>query len=175
VAQPADEGSTVAPRTEPAPEVEPETPTKTEFDSYALAVEMADRVSARRGLANSFFLTINTAVAGALSANGIQWQLAAAGVVLSVSWWALLTSYRRLNAAKFSVILALEQRLPVRIFTDEWAALQALGAHAQSGRDVSRRGLRGYMSRYQELGRVERIVPWVFVALYAVELVRAGT
>jgi len=27
---------------------------------YKLAVEMADRISARRGVANSFFLTINT-------------------------------------------------------------------------------------------------------------------
>ena len=31
------------------------------FELYKLAVEMADRVSARRSLANSFFLTINTA------------------------------------------------------------------------------------------------------------------
>jgi hypothetical protein len=30
------------------------------FEIYKIAVEMADRISARRGLANSFFLTINT-------------------------------------------------------------------------------------------------------------------
>jgi len=141
----------------------------TEFDCYRLAVEMADRVSARRGVANSFFLTINTAVTAGLSATGTQWYLAAAGVVLSISWWVLLTSYRKLNAAKFSVVLELERELPVRIYTDEWAVLQR-----QPSADTSQRGVRAYFSRYQELGKVERIVPWVFVALYLVELARAA-
>ena len=34
------------------------------FEIYKIAVEMADRISARRGVANSFFLTINTTVSG---------------------------------------------------------------------------------------------------------------
>jgi len=32
------------------------------MDQYKLYVEMADRVSARRSLANTFFLTLNTAI-----------------------------------------------------------------------------------------------------------------
>ena len=37
------------------------------FELYELAVEMADRVSARRGVANSFFLTINTGIVALLA------------------------------------------------------------------------------------------------------------
>ena len=36
------------------------------LEQYKLYVEMADRVSARRGLTNSFFLTLNTSVVAAL-------------------------------------------------------------------------------------------------------------
>src|SRR5437588_8134183 len=82
------------------------------FELYRLAVEMADRISARRGLANSFFLTVNTGIVAVLAARNVRWYLAVAGIVFSVTWWALLRSYRELNSAKFDVILAMEERLP---------------------------------------------------------------
>src|SRR5437867_12699050 len=75
------------------------------FELYKLAVEMADRISARRGIANSFFLTANTAVVALLASQHLRWYLAAAGIALSVSWWALLKSYRDLSSAKFEVML----------------------------------------------------------------------
>ena len=37
------------------------------LEQYKLYVEMADRISQRRGAANTFFLTFNTAVVGALA------------------------------------------------------------------------------------------------------------
>ena len=64
------------------------------LDLYKLAVEMADRISARRGLTNSFFLTINTAVVGVLGTQSSRWYFAVAGITLSVAWWASLVSYR---------------------------------------------------------------------------------
>jgi hypothetical protein len=128
------------------------------FELYKLAVEMADRISARRAVANSFFLTVNTALATLASAGAFRWYAAAAGIVVAVSWWAVLRSYRELNAAKFRVILVLEERLPVQVFGQEWVHLAE-----DRGRLTSR--------RYRELGSVERIVPWVFVAIYAAELV----
>src|SRR5262245_9792406 len=36
------------------------------LEQYKLYVEMADRISQRRGTANTFFLTVNTAIIGAL-------------------------------------------------------------------------------------------------------------
>jgi hypothetical protein len=133
------------------------------LDLYKLAVEMADRVSGRRATANAFFLTVQTAFVAVLGvaapdlASGPWWAslaVALAGLVLSACWWLQLRSYRHLNRAKFSVINGIEERLPVKIFTEEWAVL---------GRDP----VAGWRGRYAELGTVERIVPFVFAALYA--------
>lgn len=133
-----------------------------EIELYKLAVEMADRVSARRSTANTFFLTIQTgfvAVVGLATPalKTMPWwtslAVALAGVVLSSSWWLQLKSYRDLNRAKFAVINAVEKNLPVRIFSDEWKSLK-------------KDPVPGWRGRYAELGTVERVVPIVFAGLY---------
>jgi hypothetical protein len=53
------------------------------FELYKLAVEMADRISARRGIANSFFLTVNTGVVAILGTPTVRWYLPVAGIVFS--------------------------------------------------------------------------------------------
>lgn len=138
------------------------------FELYKLAVEMADRISARRGLANSFFLTANTGVVALLAGGAVHWSLAAAGILVSVVWWALLKSYRDLNTAKFKIILAMEERLPVRVYADEWDRLRREPVPFS----FRRHGLRAWAAQYRELGRVERIVPWIFALIYAAEIVR---
>ncbi len=135
---------------------------------YRLAVEMADRISARRGVANSFFLSANTAVVGVLGALNVRWYLPAAGIVFSMTWWALLKSYRDLNSAKFDVILAMENRLPVRIYGDEWDRLRKESVPF----GIRREAFRSWLAQYRELGRVERLVPWIFAVLYSAEIVR---
>jgi hypothetical protein len=138
------------------------------FELYKLAVEMADRISARRGIANSFFLTANTGIVALLDSQHVHWYLPAAGIVFSVTWWALLKSYRDLNSAKFEVILAMEERLPVRVYGDEWDRLRKDPARF----GLRRRALRAWLAQYRELGRVERIVPWIFVLIYLAEILR---
>jgi hypothetical protein len=103
------------------------------LEQYKLYVEMADRISGRRGLANTFFLTLNTAV---FTAIGIFWQnrpdvsewFLALPLVVALGecagWWWLVRSYRQLNSAKFKVIGALEERLPASPYwRAEWTAL----------------------------------------------------
>jgi len=138
------------------------------FELYKLAVEMADRISARRGIANSFFLTVNTGVVAVLGSQDVRWYLAVAGIVFAVTWWALLKSYRDLNAAKFEIILAMEEQLPVRVYGDEWDRLRRDPARFGFRRDA----LRAWLGQYRELGQVERIVPWVFAVIYLAEIVR---
>jgi hypothetical protein len=52
------------------------------LERHKLYVEMADRISARRGLTNSFFLTLNTGIVGLIAAfnkvpvGGKAWWLA---------------------------------------------------------------------------------------------------
>lgn len=126
------------------------------LEQYKLAVEMADRVSARRGTANLFYLSIQTTLltAAGLTYTTVQhasWYstltLALTGCTISGAWWRQLTSYKLLNQAKFAVINAMEDRLPVKVFSDEWEILK----HQTSS--------------YIELGAVERVVPWLFAAL----------
>jgi len=130
------------------------------LDQYKLAVEMADRVSARRGVANSFFLTVNTALIALLGGTDLRWYVPLAGIAFAVTWWALLRSYRDLNRAKFEVILEMEKRLPVQVYGDEWASLKEAAP-------VGRR-----LAAYRELGQIERLVPGLFALIYAFDLIR---
>jgi hypothetical protein len=143
-----------------------------ELDLYKLAVEMADRISGRRALANTFFLTANTGLAALLGGNDLRWYVAAAGIVFALAWWWLLQSYRKLNWAKFEVINAIEPRLPVQLFSDEWRHLESTRAPARVWPPGA---LRAWLKGYHDLGTVERIVPLAFVAIYIAELIRQAT
>lgn len=142
------------------------------LEIYKLSVEMADRVSARRALANAFFLTVNTTLIAVVGLSTTKPDstlrfiaVCAAGVAVSACWLLLLRVYRRLNAAKFAVINRIEaDYLPVRPFTDEWAELVPDDAAGTKMRD--RLG-----KMFRELGNVERIVPIVFGMLYIVLLI----
>ncbi|MDQ3627761.1 MAG: hypothetical protein M3419_02915 [Actinomycetota bacterium] len=141
------------------------------FEIYRLAVEMADRVCARRGIANSFFLREHgRRCAPVMVSDAARWTLAVAGILVSVLWWALLKSYRDLNSAKFDIILAMEERLPVRVYGDEWKRLRREPVTLRSS--LRRRELRSWVAQYRELGRVERVVPWIFALIYLAEIVR---
>lgn len=141
------------------------------MEIYKLSVEMADRISARRATANTFFLTVNTtlvAVVGLYQPHPWSTHLPVvvciAGIAVAVSWWLLLKNYRKLNEAKFTVINKIEDEyLPITPFMDEWAIL---------GQDKTPKGK---MARVRiglrQLGAVERIIPIVFGGLYVMLLI----
>jgi hypothetical protein len=141
------------------------------LEIYKLTVEMADRVSARRAVANAFFLTVNTTLVAVVGLRTVSPDstllsiaVCAAGVAVAGCWWLLLRVYRRLNGAKFKVINQIEvEHLPVRPYTDEWAEMMPNGSRT------------GYTARLgkalRELGGVERTVPIVFGLLYVVLLI----
>jgi hypothetical protein len=143
-----------------------------ELDLYKLAVEMADRISARRALANTFFLTVNTGLVAVVGGQNLRWYVAAAGIVFALAWWWLLQSYRKLNSAKFAVINAIEPRLPFRLFTDEWEYLKSKEAPLRLWPPGD---LWAWLRGYHELGTVERVVPLAFVAIYVAELIRQAS
>ncbi len=122
------------------------------FETYKLAVEMADKVSGRRDTANTFFLTLNSGLL-LLHDKVNTVFLALIGLVFCVSWWMLLKSYRELNSAKFQVIQEMEVSLPLKPFTDEWSKLK-------------QDPVKSWRKRYAELGQVERIVPFLFILFY---------
>ena len=144
------------------------------LEIYGLAVEMADRVSARRAAANTFFVTLNGALAAVIGIAG--WGddgcdsssslllPAVAGALISTTWWLLIRYYRRLNRAKFEVINDIETRLVERPFTDEWAALKP---REHDDRVTKRRIRDRWKKKHREATVVEQFIPLVFLALYA--------
>jgi hypothetical protein len=141
------------------------------LELYKLAVDQADHVSSRRASANTYFLTIQTglaAVCGLLASAAettesdvpkvddvALFATALVGVILSMTWWLLLRSYRALNSAKFKVITEIETNyFPLQLFNREWQILKAT------------EGLPWWKTRYAELGFIERTVPALFLAVY---------
>lgn len=135
------------------------------LEQYKIYVEMADRISARRGLTNTFFLTLNTlifATVGAVLQDRPTMTVGHLVVPLIVlllqcaAWFWLLRSYRQLNSAKYVVIGVLEERLPASPYwRAEWRALG-------EGSDPS---------RYWPLTHLEQWIPASFGVAYAAAFV----
>lgn len=130
------------------------------LEQYKLYVETADRISQRRAVANTFFLTLNTAI---FTVIGVFWkdrpsapEAALAFPLIVVlgqcfAWFYLVRAYRQLNSAKFAVVGELETRLPASPYwRAEWYAL----------------GEGGDRARYWPLTHIEKWIPILFGATY---------
>lgn len=131
------------------------------LEQYKMCVEMADRISSRRNLANIFFLTLNTTILGTIGflfekiyliePNWLILFPLLGILILTIVWWWLLRSYRNLNSAKFKVIGHLEKRLPSSPYwSAEWKELG-------EGKDIK---------KYLPLTILEKTVPICFGILY---------
>ncbi|PIR70269.1 MAG: hypothetical protein COU46_02320 [Candidatus Niyogibacteria bacterium CG10_big_fil_rev_8_21_14_0_10_42_19] len=124
------------------------------FEQYKLAVEMADRVSARREGANKIFLTANSIVFAFLATQSIFSEIhifiAVFGIFLCFVWAEIIKNYRTLNSAKFAIIHEMEEKLPWKVYKDEWARLK-------QGKDKK---------THSKLTVTEKQLPWVFLVFY---------
>ena len=126
------------------------------MDQYKLYVEMADRVSARRQTANTYFLSINTGLLGfvgyvSTKELGSQlWMLGVAGALLCYLWYRIILAYKGLNSGKFKVVHLIEKKLPLNLFDTEWEMI---------GRGTNPK-------LYKPLTHVEMIVPWLFMSMH---------
>lgn len=107
----------------------PVKPDSTKIELYKLYVETAEKVSDRRSSANTWMLSVNTALVGfyaflekdkeiIVSSERQIWLLAipVTGLIISFAWLSLLVSYRKLNQAKFHIIHEIEEDLPYKLF-----------------------------------------------------------
>jgi len=133
------------------------------LEMYKLYVTMADNISSRRQTANSFFLTVNTALVALWSSakhcfgeQALQfiWLVALCGIVLCYAWYRLVRSYKDLNSAKFKVIHLIEQGLPLSPYDAEWEAV---------GRGKNKK-------LYLPFTHIEIYVPWVFLLIHALAI-----
>jgi len=79
-----------------------------------------------------------------------------------------------LNSAKFDIILSMEEQLPVRNILGTSGTVSRARLVEVHNSASAMRSEAGF-SRYRNWGQVERIVPFVFGAIYTVELVRKLT
>jgi hypothetical protein len=133
------------------------------LEMYKLYVTMADNVSSRRQSANSFFLTVNTALVAIWGsakhfigeeALSVIWLLAICGIVLCFAWYRLVRSYKDLNSAKFKVIHLIEQQLPLSPYDAEWESV---------GRGKNKK-------IYLPFTYIEIFVPWIFIFIHALAI-----
>jgi hypothetical protein len=133
---------------------------------FELYLATAEKVSDRRAQANSWILSVNSAIValyGYLKAGEEAvtvpeksvwvWAIPVAGAVVSLAWAALLASYSRLNRAKFKVLHELEQDLAYPLFRREQAFYEAEGR--------------------RRLSQIESWIPWTFMVLYILMIAAA--
>ena len=136
------------------------------LEQYKLFVELMDKVSERRQNANNYFLTINAFLVslfgvlanftstGTLGSKIWSFLVPVAGLLVCITWVAIIKSFRQLNAGKFQIIHELETALPAALFDAEWKVLGE-----------------GTGAQYTPTTRVEVLVPRIFAGLYLVLVV----
>ncbi|MGI9498589.1 MAG: RipA family octameric membrane protein [Geminicoccaceae bacterium] len=137
------------------------------FALYGLFVATAEKVGDRRAQANAWMLSVNSAIVAlygylqtgkSLAASEAikevwLWAIPVAGILVCLAWFTLLTSYRSLNHAKFTVLKEIENELAFAPFTREEAVYEAEGRLS--------------------LSKIESAIPWTFAALYLAMVIAA--
>ncbi|WP_157517731.1 hypothetical protein [Moritella sp. PE36] len=133
------------------------------LEQYKIYLTSAENISNRRQTANSFFVTVNTALIslisylnlGVATSSKLYWVISLAGIAISYMWYRLVRSYKDLNSAKFKVIHEIEKSLPISPYDAEWEAV----------------GRGGDPKLYLPFTHIEIYVPWVFVLLHFIVFV----
>ena len=132
------------------------------LEIYKLHAELADRVSQRREGANRLYVSLLTGIVLILATflrygseivyvETVLTAFCIFGILLSVSWFVVIRSYRQLNTGKFDALHELEQKLDYPFYKREWELLE-------EGKNLS---------RYWKLTIVETFLPWIFVFLFS--------
>ena len=135
------------------------------MECYKFFSGTADAASARRQVANAFYLTLNTAFLALIGytlrhatkndnlASMLVVPIASfLGLVLSHLWFRTIKSHKQLNTGKFEVIHLMEKEMPFAPYTAEWKSLE-------EGKNPK---------RYQEITKIETRLPKIFAGMYAV-------
>ena len=132
------------------------------LEIYKMYVASTNAISDRREAANSFFLSINTAIVGLVgyvrSDSSTKTFLlfyllvSIAGMLISYTWYRLILSYQQINSGKFKVIRSIEEKLPLSPFDVEWKILD-------KGKNPK---------KYLPFTKIEVIIPRIFFGLNAI-------
>jgi len=127
------------------------------LEQYKLCLQSADAASGRREASNRYLITLNVALValyGLQSIGSVNLYLlvpvALAGLIVSFLSLHIIGGYKKLNAAKFDVILKLEEYLPTSALGHEGELLR----EPPKGR------------AYWPVSDLERRIYWVFGCLH---------
>ena len=127
------------------------------LELFKLYIDMTQKISQRRASANTWFLTINTALMAVIGVclskefYPIIFTLVSfVGVTGCYLWRRLIISYQQMNWGRFAVIHEIEEMLPLRIAKAEWDVL----------------GQGKIPELYKPFTDVEKKVPTIFSFLY---------
>lgn len=133
------------------------------FEQYKLYVEGIEKISDRRDSANKYFITLNSSIL-VLAGFIVQYTrtnqqlfligLCALGLAISVVFWFLINAYRQLNTGKFEMVHKIEEKLPLKLYKDEWKILG-------EGKDKK---------KYFPFSHIERLIPVLFACGYLAAL-----
>ncbi len=134
------------------------------FEQYRLCVEMADKISERRQTANSFYLSLCTALISVLGYlliekkaefySNLLWLPPVFGLFISYTWYRLILSFRGLNNGKFKVIRSIEYLLPIKPYNAEEFVVGA-------GKNKK---------LYHPFTTIEAVLPWMFFIAFFIIL-----
>lgn len=126
------------------------------FEQYKLYIASSEKISERRVSSNNYLLTVNAFIVtsyGLLAASQYKsyWNILVpiAGVLVSLTWYRIITSYRNLNRVKFKVINEIERQMPAALYEYEWKI-------AEEGKGKI----------YRPLSHLEQWIPIIFILLY---------
>lgn len=121
----------------------------TVLEQWKTCVEMANANTEKRNTANNVFITINSAILAVVTFS-LEYKsilLSVIGVVICTLWMKSIKSYTQLSKVKYDIINKMEEYLPMQPHTCEWQELQK--------------------DKYVGLTRIEKILPIVFIILFA--------
>jgi hypothetical protein len=77
------------------------------------------------------------------------------GLTSSTIFWFLINSYKQLNTAKFALAHEIEEKLPLKLYRDEWKVLG-------EGRD---------RKKYYPFSHIEKLIPVLFGSCYFIAII----
>ena len=124
------------------------------IEIYKTCVEMADRISDRRLKSNTFLLALTSSILPLVGYFSLKptiqpiWVIliSLAGVVINIYWINLITSYKRINAAKFTVIQEMEVKIGITPFKREEEVIT--------------------QKRHRHLSDIEKMLPITLIAIH---------
>lgn len=124
------------------------------LEQYRIAVDIADRMTARKETSNKLFISAHAVIFTYLASqefySNTSLFVPVFGIFLCFIWVSIIRNYKILNNAKFEVIEEMETRLPWNVFKSEWDKL---------GRGRNK-------NIYQNMSSLELKIPFLFALLY---------